>query len=152
FSLIKSTPYVSSGRIYPQRPGIIYSAENGRQRQTMPTLSPGGRGRPGSGSLAGTTIPLIRGAALLPIATWRAQAGSERALGEVYERLPPDERLGLRPDEPNLGIEPRVWYATGAAAAMVVEAERYHAPLDRDAYLRLLAERIMRDGINVHHR
>jgi hypothetical protein len=71
---------------------------------------------------------------------------------EVYQRLQPPERTGLRPEADNLGIDPRSWYATAAAAALVIEAERRHAPDNRDAYLRLLAERIMRDGINVFHR
>src|SRR5947207_2468849 len=111
----------------------------------MPTLSPGRRG----GSAAGTSVPLVRGTALGPIAAWLAQAGGPEALREVVQRLAPAERTGLRPEADNLGIDPRAWYATAAAAAMVVESERRHAPDNRDAYLRLLGERIMRDGINV---
>jgi hypothetical protein len=86
------------------------------------------------------------------MAGWLSQAGGEEALRELYERLPQGERIGLHPESHNLGIDPRAWYATGAAAAMVLEAERRHAPDDRDAYLRVFAERIMRDGINVFHR
>jgi hypothetical protein len=81
-----------------------------------------------------------------------AQAGGEAALREVFDRLPEDARTGLRPGVHNLGIDPRAWYACAAAPPMVLEAERRHAPDNRDAYLRLLAERIMRDGINVFHR
>ena len=115
----------------------------------MPTLTPRS-GRPGSGSKGG--VPLIRGTGLGPIAAWLAQAGGPDSLREVYERLQSAERAGLRPEVDNLGIDPRAWYATAAATAMVIEAERRHAPDNRDAYLRMLAERIMRDGINVFHR
>ena len=114
----------------------------------MGTLAP--KGKRGSGP--GPTAPLIRGTGLLPIVAWLAQAGGEAAVREVYERLPEDARVGLRPNVHNLGIDPRAWYATAAAPPMVMEAERRHAPDNREAYLRLLAERIMRDGINVFHR
>ena len=113
----------------------------------MGTLTPRKRGSAPKG-----TVPLIRGTALGPIAAWLAQAGGEAALREVYDRLPEEARTGLRPGVHNLGIDPRTWYACAAAPPMMIEAERHHAPDNRDAYLRLLAERIMRDGINVFHR
>jgi hypothetical protein len=113
----------------------------------MGTLAPRKRG-----SAPKPTVPLIRGTGLGPIAAWLAQAGGEAALREAYDRLPEDARAGLRPNVHNLGIEPRAWYATAAAPPMLAEAERRHALDDREAYLRMVAERIMRDGINVFHR